>query len=190
MTSAETKALVSDPYPLANVYGEFLSACADLSDLAATDRRLFANGWTRSLPTASSTIGRVVLFQERHGRSILTSAGGDPSKPYTYRKTVDGRGLDLMLQAAAFDGGFVNGCRMFDFGVDQAPGVVSLTAVRDGKPTVKQEEGLVRLEWPSADDLGPQGLQIVFLSSDHRLAKMSGLRGLNFQLSFIGLDSQ
>jgi hypothetical protein len=142
------------------------------------------------LPVASSPIGKLVRFQESQGKQILSGEGGAPSKPFFYRKAIHGRTLDLMVQSVALEGGYINGCRMWDFEVNAPPPVDVMARLRPGEASITEDDGLLRMEWPSSGEAGMQGLQIVHMTSSNRLAKLVGASGLNLKIAFIGVDQE
>ncbi len=119
----------------------------------------------------------------------LAKEGAKPSLPRTYQLVAAGRTLELMLMRADVDGGYVQGCRLWDFEAEVESASTRIQALKSEKVSrLLVDDGFALADWPRAAEIGPQGLQVVYIPRSHSVAKAVKAHGLNFKVAHIGID--
>ena len=164
-------------YPAAEVYAAFAQGCAEVGDLAKARTALTAAGWQAYEPAPGSPADKLVKL----GTDALRGNAGIKVRPgATFRRTVAGEQLDLILSGIESDGAWINGCRVYDFGETRELPIALVTQRLGREPTVATTHAglLNKAEWNPGLRADHLSAELYFVPSDSPAAALLGSTGV------------
>lgn len=192
LAAAAATQSVSPAYPADEVLAVFQTSCAPIADFDAAAAAAKSAGWEAFDATAETNLGKLIKF----GRDTL----GDQSDIEmmdggTYRRTISGRDLYMVISGVRGAGFESKGCRIYDFDATAPIGEADLAAWAGRAPTAESSEGIPIQTFSWEPGLTPDhtDMEVIFAAPD---AKLPGplaelpLKGLVFSASIVELTDQ
>lgn len=168
-SSANTQQAPTTPPagPEGLAFAEYDRACRDLPDVPALNSAATAGGWQVYEPEAGSHAARLLAFANEQARPHLNGGRFDN---WTYRKTVDGRQLVLIVTDIAAGPAQSTECRVYDFDAAAPPSEAAVALWTPKPPTQRiAEQGLTLYQWTPGFRDGLSQQSVIHMAPDSPL---------------------
>jgi hypothetical protein len=163
-------------YPAAAVYAAFAQGCAEVRDFAKARTALTAAGWEAYEAAPDSPTGKLVKL----GTDMLDKDEYTLRPGATFRRTVAGERLELILSGVESKAGWTNGCRVYDFDETRQVPVAAVTARLGREPDeTTQRAGLLsKARWSPGLRPDHEAVELYFVPAGSPAVALLGSSGI------------
>ncbi len=182
-SNAAKPAAESGAYPATAVLTAFRAACSDLGSMDAVIGQIGQEGWTELATTEGTPIGPLMGFAEDEGNRAVEQAGGTVEPMRSFRRTVEGEDLYLVVSQVRIEGNEVTGCRLYD--VDEPRRItVEEAASWLGRAPAQTEDTpqLMRALWSPAFSGGEDSFELFHIPAGSPAARFVRLAGIGLKI--------
>ena len=172
-------AAAAGAYPSAAVLTAFRTACSDLGSIEAAAGGVREAGWTELDTTDGTPIAPLMDFAEQQGNRAVAAAGGTVDPMRSFRRTVEGEELYLVVSQVRIEGNEVTGCRLYD--VDEPRRITVEEATRwIGRPPTETEDTaeLMRGSWTPGFSGGRDSFELLYIPAESPARQYTQIAGI------------
>jgi hypothetical protein len=174
-------------YPSQDVLAAVKEACGELVDLPTAHAHITSHGWREAEPAKDDPISPLIDLAKSAGAAILKGSSFSLSGMRTYKKTVAGETLDLVLSGVQSEETSVVGCRIYDVNETRPLSSEILTAwAGRAASTVKSFPELTIHKWEPGILAGQDSAEVFFVPPGSPAVAVTKIAGLAFKLDYVG----
>ncbi|WP_033922949.1 hypothetical protein [Sphingomonas sp. 37zxx] len=164
--SAQGVAAADAAYPAMPVLDAFRATCSNLRDLAGTERRATAAGWTKLADPSATPLGPLLRFSETAAADFVKKGGGTMRPSSVFAREIAGERLYLVLSGVTVESLTVNGCRLYDADEPRRIAPETVTAWL-GRPPVQSldQPALALASWEPGMAKGQDSFQLSHIAT-------------------------
>ena len=170
-------------YPATAVLTAFRSACSDLGSIEAASGRVRQEGWTELASTSGTPIAPLMDFAQREGNRMVEQAGGTVDPMRSFRKTVAGEDLYLVVSQVRIEGNEVTGCRMYDVDDPRRISIADATAwLGRGPSQTEDRPELMRGLWTPGFSGGQDSFELFYIPAGSPALQLVQIAGIGLKI--------